>query len=1204
MGLSRFFPSVLDASPVACFVIDTDHRVVLWNRACEVLTGVSGAEMVGSLDSWRPFYEAKRPVMADLVLRGAREDEVKGLYRGEFHASTVIPGSFEAESWFPHLGDSGRWLYFTAACLHDADGATIGAIETLQDITEHRRANEERRARNHRLTLLHTALDAADDAVVLTDAEGTVVWSSSAFTRLTGYEENEIRGNNLRMLKSGKQDEAVYRKLWQTILAGRVWRGELINRRKDGSLYPEDQTITPVLDTDGSGRISHFVAVKRNATERKQAEQAAAAEATMAYERLRGEILALFSRSHDPRATLSEALALLGQARDYPALAVYLYDEWYGVLICAASHGAADDLDYAVEMGEGLVGRVAVEQRMLSTAPADAPCSADAATLAWPIVFREHLIGVLTLNTTAPLPVSDREFVGGLCAELGVALHNMRQYEDLKELSEQLKERGQEITAKNAQLEQANRLKGEFLANMSHELRTPLNAVIGFSEVLRDELLGDLNDKQRDYVGEIFDSANHLLSLINDILDLSKIEAGKMELALEPFNVAEMLRNSLSIVKENAAAHDIRLIREISDDVGVFEVDGRKLRQVVYNLLSNAVKFTPDGGQVRLAAHCDGAHLCIDVTDTGIGIAEQDLPRLFRPFEQLDGSLSRQHEGTGLGLAMVKNLVEMHGGTVSVASSPGQGSRFSVVIPVSVEQAPVETPRPAASVARPPAGRGGPVLLVEDNDAAAQLMGEQLEGAGYVVIRASSGLEAVVLADQHRPALVVLDILLPDIDGWEVLRRLKEDSSLAAIPVLVVSVVADARKGFQLGALDVLQKPVRRGWLLDAVRRALPAAGDRPARVLVVDDDPKAIEFISAHLAHAGYEVVTADGGRKAIDLALAAPPDLIVLDLMMPEVTGLDVIAALRGDPLTRSVPVIILSAAQVSEHERAQLQNSVFEWVDKNTFDLDGFMAQIRQLALPQPPVAPEVAGERLFALVAVHDRSQSEMLERYLEDAGYDAHVTADARAALDWMSTRVPDLMVLDLTLPDMGSYTLLDARSARREWRSIPVVLVSATEDQGGGIPTEAMLCKPVQRTDLLRTLELIAPAGKNARRVLLIDDDPNAHKVIAGHLSGSAFELLSAIDGAQGLTIARGSHPDILLLDLMMPDMNGFEVLAALKADPLTRDIPVMILSAKLLTRQERESLAANVAAIAEKDRLGPTDLRKLIARAIGREQA
>ncbi len=206
--------------------------------------------------------------------------------------------------------------------------------------------------------------------------------------------------------------------------------------------------------------------------------------------------------------------------------------------------------------------------------------------------------------------------MGGLCAELGVALHNMRQYEDLKELSEQLKERGQEVTAKNAQLEQANRLKGEFLANMSHELRTPLNAVIGFSEVLRDELLGDLNDKQRDYVGEIFDSANHLLSLINDILDLSKIEAGKMELVRDPFNVAEMLRNSLSIVKENAAAHDIRLIREISDDVGVFDVDGRKLRQVVYNLLSNAVKFTPDGGQVRLAAHCDDAHLYIDVSDT------------------------------------------------------------------------------------------------------------------------------------------------------------------------------------------------------------------------------------------------------------------------------------------------------------------------------------------------------------------------------------------------------------------------------------------------------------------------------------------------------------------------------------------------------------------------------------------------------------
>jgi len=402
---------------------------------------------------------------------------------------------------------------------------------------------------------------------------------------------------------------------------------------------------------------------------------------------------------------------------------------------------------------------------------------------------------------------------------------------------------------KNLELEDASRMKSEFLANMSHELRTPLNAIIGFSEVLRDGLMGEMTAQQRGFIGDIFSSGQHLLALINDILDLSKVEAGKMMLDLEPVLVSSLVADSLSIVREKAAAQHVRLTLDAGSDMGSIRVDPRKVRQIVYNLLSNAVKFTAAEGQVTLravrvpragvgrlsgiragrvfplAASDFTEFLEISVTDSGIGISRKGLERLFRPFSQIDSSLARQFEGTGLGLAMVKLLVELHGGTVAVDSAEGQGSCFTVWLPLrsgDTADRCADVPPAVRDTAGPAATPGVSIALVVEDDAkSAELIRVQLEAEGFTVLPAASAEEAMELAHRQRLSLITLDIILPGMDGWEFLRRIRMDPSLKRLPVVIISIVADRKRGLALGASTVLQKPVSRDDFTAAVRRAM-----------------------------------------------------------------------------------------------------------------------------------------------------------------------------------------------------------------------------------------------------------------------------------------------------------------------------------------------------------------------------------------------
>ena len=534
----------------------------------------------------------------------------------------------------------------------------------------------------------------------------------------------------------------------------------------------------------------------------------------------------------------------------------------------------------------------------------------------------------------------------------------------------ELKDFEHTLRQKNAELEDASRMKSEFLANMSHELRTPLNAIIGFSEVLKDGLIGEMTAKQRALIGDIFSSGKHLLSLINDILDLSKVEAGKMTLDLEPVELSSLFGNSLSIVREKAAARHIRLGMGLVEELGSVLVDARKVKQIVYNLLSNAVRFTVEGGQVSLQARrvpraavgqpsgpwpaqtsaladSDFAEfLEIRVTDTGIGISPAGLELLFRPFSQIDTGLARKFEGTGLGLAIVKQLTELHGGAVAVQSAPDEGSCFTVWLPLRAPEAGVPARGPAKPSAMT-AVKTSTALVVENDLKSAALIRLQLEADGFEVLHASTAEAALTLAVKQPLSLITIDINLPQMDGWQLLGQMKQMAALARIPVVIISIAADPNRGFALGAAAVLQKPISRQDLYESlVELGLsPLARGETLKVLLVDDDPRAIELVALRMEGLASTVLRACGGEEAIAVARRELPDLIVLDLMMPEVSGFDVVEALVARSDTARIPILIVTAKQVTAEERAALNGHVTAIMAKGTFDRSRLRGEVRR-------------------------------------------------------------------------------------------------------------------------------------------------------------------------------------------------------------------------------------------------------------------
>ncbi|HNP71709.1 MAG TPA: response regulator, partial [Kouleothrix sp.] len=507
-------------------------------------------------------------------------------------------------------------------------------------------------------------------------------------------------------------------------------------------------------------------------------------------------------------------------------------------------------------------------------------------------------------------------------------------------------ERTADLSLANAELARAARLKDEFLANMSHELRTPLNGILGRSEALQEEIYGPVSAKQIEVLQGITESGQHLLGLINDILDLSKVEAGRLTLEHETLDIDMLCTASMRMVAQIAITKKISLNTSIDAAAELINADERRLKQILVNLLSNAVKFTPRGGKIGLEVRSDAERQQVRFTvwDTGIGISEEDLARLFQPFTQIDSRLNRAHDGTGLGLTLVRRLAEAHGGSVHVESVVGQGSRFSVVLPwdPAVQRAVrlatasvVDTTQPAVRQA----------LVIEDSTTVAAQLSRYLQELGAQVEISSYSTGTVERAIALQPDVIILDILLPDEDGWHVLRQLKAEPRTRNIPVIVVSVVDTPRLARELGAAEVLLKPIDREMFVTALRRAttrtaeplverallaVPQPVARP-RLLLAEDNQTNIDMLFEYLHTKGYDVTVARNGQEAIVCAQEEKPDIILMDIQMPGVDGLEAIRRIRADGALAHTPIIAVTALALPRDRERCLDAGADEYMAK---------------------------------------------------------------------------------------------------------------------------------------------------------------------------------------------------------------------------------------------------------------------------------
>jgi signal transduction histidine kinase/CheY-like chemotaxis protein len=528
--------------------------------------------------------------------------------------------------------------------------------------------------------------------------------------------------------------------------------------------------------------------------------------------------------------------------------------------------------------------------------------------------------------------------------------------QELRRLNDNLEdlvaERTAELGRAHDEAIQANMIKSQFLANMSHELRTPLNAIIGYSEMLMEEAeeIGELVFVED--LGRINKSGKHLLELINDILDISKIEAGKMDMYFEPCDLTSLIHDVMTTVKPLVEANGNRV--EIHNVEGEIISDVTKLRQILFNLLSNAAKFTKEGTvyiEVSYETRDDRPGCSFSVRDTGIGMTPEQIDKLFQPFTQADSSTTRRYGGTGLGLAISQRFCELMGGTISVRSELGQGSAFTCWLPLQASVQ-ADSASPAFLNKLPMELEQASILLIDDEPANQQLMRRYLAKEGWTLAFAESGKEGLSLARKIRPKVICLDILMPSMDGWTVLSLLKNDPDLQNIPVIILSLTNDKHLAYSLGASEFLNKPVNREQMIKVLDKFVSNHQDHS--VLVIEDDVVSSEMMTKMLTKEGYDVSQANNGRTALNGMEHKIPDLILLDLMMPDMDGFQFLSELREHEKWCHIPIVVVTAKAVTAEDRLKLNGYVKDILQKGTFDRDSLMAEIRGL-IPGPPQDP---------------------------------------------------------------------------------------------------------------------------------------------------------------------------------------------------------------------------------------------------------
>jgi PAS domain S-box-containing protein len=660
------------------------------------------------------------------------------------------------------------------------------------------------------------------------------------------------------------------------------------------------------------------------------------------------EVLQAAATSLDPEELLHRAGEVVSQRLEVPS-ALFTWDARREVLSPVAVH-AADATDVPLpeslqqvtyEMNPVLLEAVSghrtciLEMTANVSGPlADVARQAQAQSVIYvPLISRGQILGVVGLGKFEEQPLVDVEFAELVAGNLSVALENAHLFQEAVRTSERLAE--------------VDRVKTQFLANMSHELRTPLNSIIGFSRVVLKGIDGPLTEQQREDLSAIHNSGQHLLGLINDMLDISRIEAGKIELSFEKVDLREIISGVMSTAIALVKDKPVELQQSIPDDLPLVTADARRVRQILLNLVANAAKFT-DAGFVHVEAEVGTDEMIISVTDSGPGIPQRDLEIIFEPFTQADASPSRKYGGTGLGLTISTSLVELHGGRIWVESEVGVGSTFFFTLPINGPpslQEKQELPADEISSLSPEVVEEGGsrlILCVDDDEGVIMLFRRYLYKQGYRVAGLTEATRVLEEAKRLRPHAITLDVMMPQKDGWQVIQELKADPETRDIPVIMCTIIGDKDHGMSLGAADYLVKPIIEQDLLMALDRLDREAGRH--RVLVVDDQPEDRELLRRMIeSQEGYEVIAAASGQEAISIVRQIRPHIIILDLLMPEVDGFAVLEAVKADESTRSIPIIVVTAKDLTAEDRQLLNHRTEALIQKGVLEQEELLEDV---------------------------------------------------------------------------------------------------------------------------------------------------------------------------------------------------------------------------------------------------------------------
>ena len=750
----------------------------------------------------------------------------------------------------------------------------LNTIELSQALILQRKAEEAIQKSEARFRAIYQE---AAIGIALVDMDGRLLESNRAMQKMLGYGGEELQGKVFTDI-THPDDIAKDLELYTELMAGKRSHYQMEKRyvRKDGNVVEGRLTVSLVRRV--GSELQFAVGMVEDITERKRAEEelyktvAQLEEQYHKAELARGESRAVLDAAGEAMILVSPQRMFLSVNRRFGELFSINPEDILGRKF--------EDLQQEIERiftdptsFRGKIAGSASDEQLQFT---------EIISQCWPVARELELF-------STPVRSADAEYIGRLYV-----------FRDVTHERE------------------VDRMKSEFVSLVSHELRTPLTSIKGYIDLLADGDAGELNEEQLEYLGIAKNNADRLVALINDLLDVSRIESGKVELQRTVVDLVGLIQNAASSLRPQIEAKEQHLELDVSRTPHTVLADADRVTQILTNLLSNAYKYTPVGGTISVTAQGEGKDMVrVEVKDTGIGLSSEEIGKLFTKFFRAKNRTTQEVGGTGLGLTITRSLVEMHGGEITVASVVGKGSTFSFTLPIlhTTQTLPIiEVPFTAMR-------QGGRILVVDDEPDIANLIRKYLEHASYEVLIAYNANEALSLARSKHPNLITLDVMLPDADGFTVLEWLKSDPETAAIPVVLLSMMDDAKRGKLLGAVDYLRKPIQEQVLLDRVRMVL--AQDQVHLILVADDDDDVRSLIARNLSRAGYQVIEATDGAQAIELAQSQLPNLALIDIKMPRMDGIAVLRALRNDAATRNLAVIMMTASPgISEESRSVVE------------------------------------------------------------------------------------------------------------------------------------------------------------------------------------------------------------------------------------------------------------------------------------------